>query len=198
MTAQIKRVYLKFLKTDSYWLQIYTGTAGRTKLLPSLFGIKQDSRSSFNNSMYIYTLTPGKLIRIWGRIEAVRVGSEGWGRYFKGKRSREEETREGWMTNGKWLCSYRFFILDKPAEFRKQACRAWRPWIAENTGHVPRWVSESARWVTCKYKMALWQDAPWEDTAQLCNSTGNTEALVRRKLGFKVHFCNMTGFVAHT
>lgn len=81
MIAQIKRVYLKFLKTDSFWLQIYTGTAGRTKLLPSLFGIKQlckqDSRSSFNNnSIYLYTLTPGKLTRIWGRIEAIRVGSE--------------------------------------------------------------------------------------------------------------------------
>ena len=87
MIAQIKRVYLKFLKTNSFCLQIYTGTAGRTKLLPSLFGIKQlckqDSRSSFNNSMYIYTLTPGKLTRIWGRIEAIRVGSECGGRYFK-------------------------------------------------------------------------------------------------------------------
>lgn len=93
-------------------------------------------------------------------------------RYFKGKRSREEETREGWMTNGKWLCSYRFFILDKPAEFRKQACRHEDHGLLRTQRHVPRWVSESARWVTCKYKMALWQDAPWEDTAQLCSSTG--------------------------
>ena len=52
--------------------------------------------------------------------------------------------------------------------------------------------------MTCKYKMALWQDAPWKDTAQLCNSIGNTEALVRKKLSLKVHFCNLTGFVAHT
>lgn len=78
MTAQIKRVYLKFLKTDSYWLQIYTGIrrAGQ-KLLPSLFGIKQDSRS-FNNSMYIYTLTPGKLIDMGQNRSSKGVGeSEG-------------------------------------------------------------------------------------------------------------------------
>lgn len=41
------------------------------------------------------------------------------------------------MTNGKWLCSYRFFILDKPAEFRKQACRKHEDHglALENTGH---------------------------------------------------------------
>lgn len=128
--------------------------------------------------MYIYTLTQVSWLG-YGAEEAVRVGSEGWGGISKEREVEEEETREGWMTNGKWLCSYRFFILDKQAEFRKQACRAWRPWIAENTGHVP---------VECQNLQDEWhvstrwpfgRDAPWEDTAQLCNSTGNTEALVR-------------------
>lgn len=69
----------KASKTDSYLPPVSVGTAGRTKLLLRLFGIKQDFINSileppFNNKekVYIYTLIIGKMIRAWGRIVAIR------------------------------------------------------------------------------------------------------------------------------